>query len=321
LLRLKKQMIEFESNPRIPEAKIFDVLLESRIDADRATFEELFEALTVYRKRFPQFEKIGVKGDRWETLRRDHFEELERDAAHRKRLRKARYAKIRAEWERVRTTPTNPKIFDLVDAFERLKAESTPNLHFYADFDDGGAPWSAEEFGVGLKLANLAADAGQKAGESAGVMRNTAKEWAAFWECCVWLYLHDTGKRNIFVGSEAADGGMVNEPLAESINLILWLKLNCGITGTSSAAISGEIPLDSVSNVDGKLKKRRGRPTKISDELKEQALQAMAMGKTNNDASKILYNTSHPTVQQVKNVPSLLRKLKRKKEQELSGKT
>jgi hypothetical protein len=50
-------------------------------------------------------------------------------------------------------------------------------------------------------------------------------------------------------------------------------------------------------------KKKRGRPTKIADKLKIEALQATG----NKLRAQILYQTKYPTQQQVRNVPSILR--------------
>jgi hypothetical protein len=57
-------------------------------------------------------------------------------------------------------------------------------------------------------------------------------------------------------------------------------------------------------------RKARGRPTEISDELKEKALQI----KGGKERAKILYQTRYPTVQQVKNVPTILRHFSRKRQ-------
>jgi hypothetical protein len=61
----------------------------------------------------------------------------------------------------------------------------------------------------------------------------------------------------------------------------------------------------------GPCKKRRGAPVKMSIELKNAALAAKDGGGTNKGVAKILYNTSYPTAQQVRNAAkhiSLLRK-------------
>jgi hypothetical protein len=57
-------------------------------------------------------------------------------------------------------------------------------------------------------------------------------------------------------------------------------------------------------------RKKRGRPVKFTLEQKEQALQAKNGGKTNKEVARILYG-SHPTPQQVKNVPAILKHYKR----------
>ena len=57
-------------------------------------------------------------------------------------------------------------------------------------------------------------------------------------------------------------------------------------------------------------RRARGRPTEISDELKERALQI----KGGKERAKILYQTRYPTVQQVKNVPTILKHFNRKRQ-------
>jgi hypothetical protein len=62
-------------------------------------------------------------------------------------------------------------------------------------------------------------------------------------------------------------------------------------------------------NVSSAFKKKRGRPPKIPDELKQQAL-GVSGGKAR---AQILYRTNYPTPQQVKNVSSILRHHRRKR--------
>ena len=61
------------------------------------------------------------------------------------------------------------------------------------------------------------------------------------------------------------------------------------------------------------VKRRRGRPVKISDEVKDAAQSAKDSG-TNRDAAIILYDTHYPSPQQVKNTPTILRAHRQKKE-------
>jgi hypothetical protein len=53
-------------------------------------------------------------------------------------------------------------------------------------------------------------------------------------------------------------------------------------------------------------RRRRGRPTKFPDELKERALEIRRAGGTNSECARVLYGTKRPTEQQVKNVPKIL---------------
>jgi hypothetical protein len=59
-------------------------------------------------------------------------------------------------------------------------------------------------------------------------------------------------------------------------------------------------------------RKKRGRPVEISDDLKRRAL----LAKGGRERAKILYQTPYPTVQQVKNVPTILKHFNRKLQQQ-----
>ena len=74
---------------------------------------------------------------------------------------------------------------------------------------------------------------------------------------------------------------------------------------TSDSACSNREATE--SNVQSTPTRKRGRPKKIPDELKLKALNAKG-GKAR---AQILYQTTHPTVQQVKNVPSIINNFKR----------
>jgi hypothetical protein len=85
-------------------------------------------------------------------------------------------------------------------------------------------------------------------------------------------------------------------------------EIATGLSNTAAPAEAEQLEpdIDDAAKAESKLnqqKKRRGRPTVISDELKLQALGVQG-GKAR---AKILYQTSYPTAQQVKNVSSLLR--------------
>jgi hypothetical protein len=62
-------------------------------------------------------------------------------------------------------------------------------------------------------------------------------------------------------------------------------------------------------NVGSEAPKRRGRPLRIPLELKRKAAEIVG---TNRDRAKILYQTDYPNGQQVKNVPTVLRKYRRR---------
>jgi len=64
------------------------------------------------------------------------------------------------------------------------------------------------------------------------------------------------------------------------------------------------------SNFDLKPRKKRGRPAKISDELKERALEAT---NSNKERAQILYQTRYPNSQQKKNVSSILRNYRKRR--------
>jgi hypothetical protein len=64
-------------------------------------------------------------------------------------------------------------------------------------------------------------------------------------------------------------------------------------------------------------KKPRGRPQTIPDELKAKAAELKKSGGTNRQAAAKIYNTRHPTQQQVRNVSSILRNYVAKVEKQL----
>ena len=57
--------------------------------------------------------------------------------------------------------------------------------------------------------------------------------------------------------------------------------------------------------------KKRGRPLEIDVRRKEAALAARARGESWKEAAKLLYGTSYPSTQQVKNAPNVLNYYKR----------
>jgi len=65
-------------------------------------------------------------------------------------------------------------------------------------------------------------------------------------------------------------------------------------------------PMDP-STFGGDGQKRRGRPIIIPDERKQAAIECKANGGTNRDAAMLIYDSRYPTLQQVKNVPAILR--------------
>jgi hypothetical protein len=65
--------------------------------------------------------------------------------------------------------------------------------------------------------------------------------------------------------------------------------------------------------------RKRGRPQKISDELKTKAQARKHSGGTNREAAAILYETKRPTPQQVKNVSSILREYGKKESRQLDS--
>jgi hypothetical protein len=66
------------------------------------------------------------------------------------------------------------------------------------------------------------------------------------------------------------------------------------------------------SDVDATSRKKRGRPTKIPDELKERALTAQGT----KARAQILYRCSYPTIQQQRNVCSILKHYRKKSARE-----
>jgi hypothetical protein len=66
-------------------------------------------------------------------------------------------------------------------------------------------------------------------------------------------------------------------------------------------------PVTADSGIAPRSPRGRGRPVEIKDELKRKALELKLGGGTNREAAQVIYNTRHPSAQQVKNVPSILR--------------
>jgi hypothetical protein len=62
-------------------------------------------------------------------------------------------------------------------------------------------------------------------------------------------------------------------------------------------------------------RRRRGRPQVIPEQAKAAAAKLKAAGRTNSEIAAVLYRTKHPTSQQTKNVPSILRHHKQKLKQ------
>jgi hypothetical protein len=59
---------------------------------------------------------------------------------------------------------------------------------------------------------------------------------------------------------------------------------------------------------------KRGRPSKIPDDLKEEALQAKDSGKSNKHCAAIIYQVRYPTLQQAKNASTILREYRKKRD-------
>jgi len=78
-----------------------------------------------------------------------------------------------------------------------------------------------------------------------------------------------------------------------------------GLSGASASPLT-----TAAASQQPVIRKTRGRPIEISDELKEKAL-LVAGGKAR---AQILYKTHYPTPQQVKNVPTILKNYKKKRD-------
>jgi hypothetical protein len=69
-----------------------------------------------------------------------------------------------------------------------------------------------------------------------------------------------------------------------------------------------------VSQPDRPARERRrpGRPAKFPEERKQQALDLKLNGGTNSECAKLLYQTKHPTAQQVRNIPAILKNYRKR---------
>lgn len=92
--------------------------------------------------------------------------------------------------------------------------------------------------------------------------------------------------------------------LAEKLAARVVAQLKQAPVTTPSGPSEPSAPENSLEGMDdSRPKRKRGRPTEIADERKQRAL-AVQGGKAR---AQILYGTKHPTPQQVKNVPTILR--------------
>jgi hypothetical protein len=112
--------------------------------------------------------------------------------------------------------------------------------------------------------------------------------------------------------------GTIERPCQASIHCCYDLETGAMNRPDQEALTSGNrTPEGNLSSTSGPpleparaARKKRGRPTEISDDLKEKALGV----KGGKERAKILYQTRYPTVQQVKNVPTLLKHYSRKRQ-------
>lgn len=86
-------------------------------------------------------------------------------------------------------------------------------------------------------------------------------------------------------------------------------SLHTGSVEVPLATPASAMPGKSVSPPEA-VPKKRGRPTKIPDTRKAEALKCKADGGSNRDAAKILYGQKYPDPKQTKNVPAILRHYK-----------
>ena len=61
------------------------------------------------------------------------------------------------------------------------------------------------------------------------------------------------------------------------------------------------------------VRRKRGRPSRIPDERKEQALAAKRAGASNREVARILYGVKHPSPSQIRAVPAILHNYERRK--------
>lgn len=219
-LKLRAQRVEFRSKSRIPEDEIFAVLRESGVEPNRATFEQFYKALEVYRKRFPEFERIGVRGDRWAVIQRAQLANWENDALqHRSQIKKNRGI-ITLAWHEGKKRASNPEKWrGYRDEFGRLRIDEqgsslsrTPEKRLWAggDFATGFSAISDDKR-IAAHFEEIAARAASDLG--------CPNEFdpSSFWQACLFVHLNETGKREIFIsGKDGEEGGCVREPLEAS---------------------------------------------------------------------------------------------------------
>jgi hypothetical protein len=125
------------------------------------------------------------------------------------------------------------------------------------------------------------------------------------WELSEHLRLIE-GKINKYrrqPGAVAASAGDLGDAICMIEEIIRLYVSECLRLANSKELLSAGAPSAIVEQV----RKKRGRPQEISDDLKRKALET----KGNRERAKVLYRKAYPTPQEVKNVPSILRHFNR----------
>jgi hypothetical protein len=227
-VRLRRQRIEYRERVQIPEARVFELAEELGKDADGLTFDEFYQVLEVYRKRFPQFGHTGVKGQRWAAMKRAQFATWKAENAEYRAQISANRDVILAAWRDAENRVANPEIwrnyrneFQLLSVDEqKMSLAGASHERFWTGGDfAGGFKAIAGNTRIARHFEEIATRAGLDLICPKGI------EPSSFWQACVFVYLQQSGAKEIFLsGSSGDEGGCLLKPIEASEEVCSYLS-------------------------------------------------------------------------------------------------
>jgi len=259
VLNLKRQRLKYRS---IPESRIFAIMKKMGIDPKTATFVQLQEALRGYRSEVPGIEHVGVTGPRSTAIRKTQREHLIHENAKKRTQNQVNLEIVRSAWNDCKNSILGPGVWrGYRDEFAKLRLEGQ-NLS--SSGNPKGAVWTAGDFVIGFRVvgghSRVAAHFEELATRAGTDLKCPAvMSPSSFWHACVFLYMKEMGRKDIFEGSDETEGGCT-VPLESSEELCSWLATNEQrlLTKASESRDAGR-------------RKKRGRPKKFTDEQKDEA--------------------------------------------------